>query len=194
MAWLLIPIAGEILLKLNLYNNFRQFLFIVPPLFIMAAISFDRLSLIIRSQSLALVLSAALLLPGVIAQVSLYPYQYVYYNGLVGWTEQVQGIYETDYWDTSLCQTAEYLDQTAPKGSSVALHDVILASLFRHCSRQNFTILVGGPGQLGVQPDYVVADARFPDNPNFAYFPNMPVVKSIGYGKLTFFFIRSSPK
>ncbi len=193
LLWFLVPVIGEIFLNLSLYNNFRQLLFVTPSLFILAAIAYDRLRKVIHAQKLMIALSVILLAPGIIAQVWLYPMQYIYYNALVGWTGNVQGQYETDYWDTSLCQAAQFLNKNAQLGSSVALHDTIQASLFRHCSRyNNFNVWEGNPDQFNAVPDYAVGVARY--STSQVYFSDLPVIKTISFGDLTFLQIRKAAK
>ncbi len=193
LLWFLVPVAGEIVLNLSLYNNFRQLLFVTPSLFIFAAVAYDRLRKVIRTEKLMIAISVILLAPGIIAQVWLYPMQYIYYNALVGWTGNVQGVYETDYWETSLCQAAQFLNKNAPLGSSVALHDTIQANLFRHCSRyNNFNVWEGNPDQFTAVPDYAVAIAK--DSTSQVYFSDLQVIKTIGFGNLTFIQIRKAEK
>jgi hypothetical protein len=68
----------------------------------------------------ALVLLAALL-PGIFAIINLHPYEYVYYNGLVGGTGGAYRRFEMEYWGTSYKEIAEHLNATAPSGSRIVV-------------------------------------------------------------------------
>jgi hypothetical protein len=75
----------------------------------------------IPNQSLSIPISTMLLLPGVIAIYQLHPYQYIYYNRLVGGIEGAAGRYHLDYWCTSMRQSASFLNEHAPPDSDIAV-------------------------------------------------------------------------
>jgi hypothetical protein len=81
-GWFAVPLAALVVGDAVLYDNFRQILFILPPVFLLAGIALDR----IRSPQLAIVLSGLCVLPGVLGIVRLFPYEYAYYNSFVGGT------------------------------------------------------------------------------------------------------------
>jgi hypothetical protein len=121
--WLLLPTAPLILRHAWFYDNFRQFLFITPAVFILAAFGLD----VVRDglgrvgrPRLWPVLIALLLLPGVIAIVRLHPYEYTYFNSLVGGTRGAFRRFELDYWATSYSAAIKRLNATLPAGSVVA--------------------------------------------------------------------------
>jgi hypothetical protein len=103
----------------TLYNNGRQLYFLLPPLFLVAALAFDRLfklPLPPVAKAGAVLLA---LLPGILAGFSLHPYEYVYYNSLVGGTRGAQGQFEMDYWATSYRELAWYANYTVAAGSRI---------------------------------------------------------------------------
>jgi hypothetical protein len=104
-----------------MYDNFRHFLFLVPPLFIFAGIGLDWIMGKIRPAPVNALLLLAALLPGLYWDVRLHPYQYVYYNQFVGGVGGAFRRYETDYWVTSYKEAAEYLNAHAPAGSQVVV-------------------------------------------------------------------------
>ena len=57
--------------------------------------------------------------PGLFASIKLHPYQYIYYNSLVGGVNGAARQYELDYWGTSFKEAAEYLNRNAPKDSQI---------------------------------------------------------------------------
>jgi hypothetical protein len=128
-----LPLLGLIVLNSPLYHNFRQVLFLIPPLFILAAFA---LELVFRSLSqtwLRVLLIGALALPGVYSTVKLYPYQYVYYDSLVGGLAGAIEHYETDYWRISLREMALELNEIAPSGSIIVVtHSAGLFARYAH--------------------------------------------------------------
>jgi hypothetical protein len=61
---------------------------------------------------------AALVAPGVLGILTLHPYEYTYFNSLVGGTDGASRRYETDYWCTSYREAMELIGATAPPGQS----------------------------------------------------------------------------
>ncbi len=117
--WLFAPIVAIVIIKPTIYDNFRHLLFVVPPIFIFSGIGmqiiFDR----IRSPLVNLLLIVLLISPGLYWIVNLHPYQYVYYNNIVGGVGGAFRNYEMDYWQTSYREAAEYLNSAAPPDASV---------------------------------------------------------------------------
>jgi hypothetical protein len=120
-AWLLVPIAGVVILQPTMYDNFRQFLFIVPPIFVFAALGFGFLADYLRKSVLRGFLLAVLVLPNIYSDINLHPYQYVYYNSLTGGIRGAFRKYEMDYWATSYREAANYLNKFAPENTSVVV-------------------------------------------------------------------------
>ena len=137
------PLVGFMVARPPTYDNFRQFLFIIPPLFLLAAVAietaFNRLKAHRQWQA---AFGLAVLLPGIVAGAWLHPYEYVYYNALIGWTGGIERSYENDYWFTSMCETAKYIDSVAPAGASVAFTDEGDEKLFQRCTSKKFVLLV----------------------------------------------------
>ena len=83
-----------------MYDGFRHFLFIVPPLFVLAGIALEVAFEWLKHSWLKIALVIILLFPGLWADVYLHPYQYTYYNQFVGGTGKAAYSYETDFWLT----------------------------------------------------------------------------------------------
>lgn len=116
-----LPLFGLILLNPTLYHNFRQALFIVPAMLMLAAFPLEfALSKFSRSW-VRVLLIAALAVPGVYSTVRLYPYEYVYYNSLVGGPAGAAYRYEMDYWRISLREVALELNEVAATGSIIVV-------------------------------------------------------------------------
>jgi hypothetical protein len=97
------PVLCEVVDRGPAFTGMRHFLFVVPPFAVLAGIGFDwMLSLLeTRRRRLAfgasIVISAALMWNAA-TLARLHPYQYLYYNLLVGGLSGASGRYATDYW------------------------------------------------------------------------------------------------
>jgi hypothetical protein len=96
------PVAAAAALRPVMYDAQRQFLFVLPPLCVLAAWGLDRLlreaALPRWARALAGGAVAALSLVTFRDMVALHPYQTVYFNRLSGGLPAAAGRYETDYW------------------------------------------------------------------------------------------------
>jgi hypothetical protein len=120
-AWLFIPLFLAILVQPPLYDNFRHFLFIVPPAFVIAGLGIAAVLDRLKSPAWKLVFLVAVLLPGVYWLFQLHPYQYVYYNALVGGPGGSFRRFETDYWALSYREATDYLNEVATPGARVVV-------------------------------------------------------------------------
>lgn len=116
--WFIAPFAWIVITKPTMYDNFRQFLFIMPPVFIFCALALDELFKRWADPKVRAAILVLAVLPGLIAGIRLHPYEYVYYNSLAG---NVAGRYETDYWATSFREAANYINQNAPQNAVVSI-------------------------------------------------------------------------
>lgn len=122
-VWFVLPALGIILMRVNLYNNFRQVFFLLPPLFLLAGLGLDWLFTYLRRPLARLALLVLLLLPGLYANIRLYPYQYVYYNQLVGGLRGAYRSFEMDYWNLAYREAQSYVNEAAEAGADVFVGD-----------------------------------------------------------------------
>ncbi|TAN50853.1 MAG: hypothetical protein EPN26_09665 [Rhodospirillales bacterium] len=107
----LFPLLMFVLMRPTAYNGLRHFLFVIPPLVVLAALALDRLWEALwrykheagRAFAVA-VMAAAVFQAWLMAE--LHPHQYIYYNSLVGGVPGAQGKWELDYWSNSLREAA----------------------------------------------------------------------------------------
>ncbi len=120
-----VPLLAFVILDPTVYNGVRHFLFVVPPLVIIAAIGWDYLFACIESRwrgyriGVGSVLMALLLWPAA-RMVQLHPYEYVSYNSVVGGVTGAAGRFELDYWDTSLAEASRQLSAHMAKAGHTA--------------------------------------------------------------------------
>ena len=110
ILWFIIPLLGFIILRSALYDNFRQIIFILPPVFWLAGVAFEK----IKNTKWQIALVTLCLIPGIVGIVRLHPYEYIYYNSFIGGMDGAQGRFELDYWGTSYREAAEYVNKIAP--------------------------------------------------------------------------------
>lgn len=172
LFWFALPIALHILLKSNAYDNFRQFLFILPPLFIFAGIGWELLLSKINNQALKLGTSVLLIIPGILGIFSLHPYQYIYYNSLTGGLRGAEGNFETDYWLTSYRETVNYINEVAPQNAQVLAWGA--GYNVRDNVRKDIIVFDFDTDELTETYNYAVITTRF--DKHLILFPNAPVV------------------
>jgi MFS family permease len=119
VVWFVLPVAVMILAGVNLYNNLRQEFFIFPPLFLMAGLGLDWLLRLVRRPAIQCLVIFLCVLPGLYANVTLYPYQYIYYNQLVGGISGAYRNYELDYWGLAIKDAQDYVNQNAGKAANI---------------------------------------------------------------------------
>jgi hypothetical protein len=119
LIWFFIPISILIITRRPIYDNFRQLLFLVPPIFLFCGIALDAIFHFARKWSIKMSILILLIYPGVYSGLYLHPYEYIYYNGFVGGVEGAFRKYETDYWMTSYRESAEYLNNAAEQNAKI---------------------------------------------------------------------------
>jgi 4-amino-4-deoxy-L-arabinose transferase-like glycosyltransferase len=121
--WFMLPVLGIIAIRMNLYNNFRQLFFILPPLFLIAGLGLDWLLALVRRRTFQAVLLFLAVLPGLYANITLYPYQYLYYNQLTGGLRGAYREYELDYWNLAFREAQTYINQNAKENANIYAGD-----------------------------------------------------------------------
>lgn len=104
------PLAYAILRKSMVYDSWRHFLFIYPPMIVLAALAWDNLLDNAQSALRKLLLSVVLFLflfEPLGWMIRNHPHEYVYFNSLTGGLRGAYGRYETDYWGNCLRPASE---------------------------------------------------------------------------------------
>jgi 4-amino-4-deoxy-L-arabinose transferase-like glycosyltransferase len=154
------PMFGLILLNSPLYHNFRQTLFLIPAMFMLAAFALELVFSKMPEIWARVLLIGLVALPGVYSSVRLYPYEYVYYNSLVGGPAGARNRYELDYWRISLREAALQLNELAPQEATIIV--TRSAGLFARYARRDLIIdkVINSILDLNSGYDYVVQLAR----------------------------------
>jgi hypothetical protein len=126
---IIVPLASEVLFHGPAFTGMRHFLFVLPPLAILAGVGFSELvdALEMKGRRLAagaIALVAACFLWEGATLVRLHPYENLSYNALVGGLEGAFRRYDMDYWFNSMpeaihlleayLRTEKPLDETQP--------------------------------------------------------------------------------
>ncbi len=171
LVWFALPLVGFIVTRSPLYDNFRQIFFILPPLFLMAGVVFEK----IKRPVLQIALIALMVLPGVIDGVRLHPYEYIYYNRFVGGEQGAFRKFEMDYWGTSYREAADWLNANAPANATIWAEGP--AHLLGMYLRPDLKLYSSYEVERADHYDYVVALTRY--NLDLTSYPNTKVIHTI---------------
>ena len=152
MLWFLLPLLAFIIFKVALYDNFRQILFIIPPIFLIAGVAFEK----IKNAKWQIALIVLCFVPNIFGIVKLHPYEYVYYNVFAG---DITARFENDYWVTSYREAAEYVNAVASPNAAIWVEGP--AQLFSLFAREDLKIFSSGEIERAEHYDYVIATTRY---------------------------------
>lgn len=155
LLWFVIPLLAFIFMRVALYDNFRQILFILPPIFLMAGVAFEAIKNV-KWQVALIVLS---LLPGMIGILTLHPYEYIYYNQFVGGVDGARDRFEMDYWAISYREAADYVNSVASPNANIWVEGP--AQLFSLFAREDLKVYSTGEAERAESYEYVVTIARY---------------------------------
>jgi hypothetical protein len=125
------PLLCEVISHGPAFTGMRHFLFVIPALATLAGIGLDAAATALATRgrlvaSGALAVVTACLLSGAVTLVRLHPYEYLFYNTVVGGLEGASRRYDLDYWFSSmpeaLNQLEAYLRRTEPADASGPSH------------------------------------------------------------------------
>jgi dolichyl-phosphate-mannose-protein mannosyltransferase len=112
---LVFPVACEVIDRGPAFTGMRHFLFVVPLAAVLAGIGLDWLIGVLQMRQRWAAGCVAAVTAGLMAYnaallVQLHPYQYLYYNPLVGGLPGAAGRYVTDYWVAIMPEAVEQLE------------------------------------------------------------------------------------
>ena len=115
----LFPVCYGIYKESYLYNGWRHFLFVYAPVVILSAIGFEMILRSLKGKIANYIVYGILALGiGKVAlwQTQNHPFEYMYFNEIVGGTAGAAGDYETDYWCQTPKKAIEWLAQNELTG------------------------------------------------------------------------------
>jgi hypothetical protein len=158
ITWFLIPLLAVIYLTHTWYDNFRQLLFLMPPVFLSAGLVLDQVFEYIKPTLARILILVVLIAPGIYSVMKLHPYEYVYFNSFTGGVNGAYRNYELDYWDVSYRDAALYLNQIAPKGANVIVFGP--ERIFAGFSRPDLKVVFEPDIKNDIIYDYAVITTR----------------------------------
>ncbi len=189
LFWSFFPLTYSIIIRPNIYDGLRHFLFIIPAISIIIGYGSASLLNITGNSSLKKFLAITVVLFQLYPLkdiVALHPYQSSYFNAIVGGVATAQHNYESDYWVSSYKEAAEWINQkhlTSDREKSTVLlaankHSKICFDNYVDKGITVHTIFAKGiKTPLPDAIDYYVSTTRFDLDKNF---PNSPIIKTIG--------------
>jgi hypothetical protein len=178
-----------------LYDGLRQFLFLIPPMILLAVYGFvQTMSYLASRKWQALRLGMAGVAVVTLASyvlvakdmIELSPFEYTYFSPVVGGLPGAQGRFDTDYWATCSRQATEWLVQNYRRYTSSATPSVKAAPY------QSVIAPFLSPAfhEEDSHPNFYIATIR----DNFALdFPTYQVIHTVGVEGVPFCVVKVSP-
>jgi len=182
--WLGLPILAVVITQPAMYDNFRHFLFITPPIFFCAGLGLQFLQERTKRVSWKAFWLLLAIFPGVYWLIALHPYQYVYYNTLTGGLPGAFRQYEMDYWTSSYREATMLINEKAPDKARIlvwgpehivktyARQDLVIEKYRKENTKSN------------ASADFAIISSR--NNKDLTLFPDADLLWSTGRGGAIF--------
>lgn len=190
LLWFVIPMAYVILRKPAMYDGFRHFLFILPPVFIFSGVAFEKLAELIKGNLAKIVLVTTILAFGVAPSIQLHPYEYAYYNSFSGGMDGVFRQYETEYWLTCYKEAIESFNEQAPPNAAIFIkREPYIAAYY---ARPDITVYDYRTDlKYARAGDFVLINSR--SNEDVKTLKDAPIFLKVGRSGATFCVIKQIP-
>jgi hypothetical protein len=147
-----LPLVIAMVKRPALYNGIRHFIFVIPPMTVLAGVAFARgmnwLGENRRSwQPAALAVFAFGLLLPLGEMIRLHPYQYTHFNHIAGTVRTADNYFMLDYWGLALKQASDELREQLTERQEVPPHN------------RKWKVAVCGPqrpAQVALGPDFTI--------------------------------------
>jgi hypothetical protein len=174
LLWFVIPFVALVVFRVPLYDNFRQVLFILPPVFLLGGAAIEKL----KDMNWQIAAITICLIPSAVGILNLHPIEYIYYNSFIGGVEGAHGRFELDYWGTSYRYAAVYVNREASPNAAIWVEGP--AQLFEEFAREDLKIYSWHEEDRADSYEYVVALNRY-DLDKKSY-PDAEIVRTIAIG------------
>jgi hypothetical protein len=190
VSWLLIPVAYALIARPPLYDGMRHFLFVLPPAFAIAAAGLEFLLFRVPRHWARLTLIGLIMMPGTAGIVRLHPYEYTYFNSLIGGTGGAFRHYETEYWLTCYKESVERFNQLELEPVRLFVHRE--AAVAAPYAAMNVSVRDERSSKEQIQAgDFILVNTR--TNEDLHTFRDAPEVLTVGRAGATFCIIKSVP-
>jgi hypothetical protein len=119
LLWVGVPLIVLIGLKTSGYE-FRHFLFMLPPLLLVAGIGLELIGERVRGWARAL-LFVVVIAPGLVGIAQLHPYEHIYFNTFAGGVSGADGLYQLDRECLSYREATAFVNRIARPGAVVVV-------------------------------------------------------------------------
>jgi hypothetical protein len=123
------------------------------------------------------------LFPGVISIVQNHPFQYVYYNQLVGGTQKAFRHYEMEYLFTGLIQVMDHLNEELPEGARLLMVEGPVHIVKKYARND---LVVFGSDEIAPDQfagfDFAIMGSRW--DADLRYYPEAPVIYTVTLGEI----------
>lgn len=190
LLWFLIPLAYVLLRRPSMYDGYRHFLFILPPIFIFTGFAFEKLFELIKNSYLQILSITLILSFGILPIIQLHPYQYAYYNSYIGGVGGAFRNYETEYWLTCYREAVLELNQITNEPINLFVRrEPYIAAYY---ANDNITIRDFRTEQKQMQTgDYYLVNTR--SNEDLRFMRDVPALITIERQGATFCVIKQVP-
>ncbi len=118
---IIFPVVYVMIRNSTIYDGMRHFLFILPPIAVISALALNHFCETARRKRSQFAIWSVILIStlfSLLPMIRLHPYQYVYFNPLIGGLSGADGLFETEYWGTAKREAVEelmaYIDNEYP--------------------------------------------------------------------------------
>ncbi len=128
LASLIINLAIYFITKPVVYDGFRHMLYLLPQIVLLAVCGYIYLGPKVKKYARFLILVNIILI--LISYIQLHPYQYIYFNELIGGLKGAYGQLEIDYWMASNKEAALWLKNNIAKKTKKNIKVAICGNIF----------------------------------------------------------------
>ncbi|MGB9672518.1 MAG: hypothetical protein ACPL3P_00115 [Anaerolineales bacterium] len=177
ILWFVLPVLAILIKRPPLYDNFRQILFLIPPIFLLIGIPIEWFIQRYSHKFIYLFILFLTIFPGIVGYLQLHPYEYAYYNTFVGGVAGAADNFETEYWKTSFRQAIEYINTIAPPKARILIWGATF--LVKEYAREDLIIAskTGNNYRKNLGYDYVIVSYR--NNKDEQIFPTSPIIYTV---------------
>lgn len=175
LGTIVFPVVYVMVLQPQIHNGIRHILFMLPPLAVTAAAGVDRLLGFLQNRSPRHGALFGLFLIGAVVLLvernwRLHPYQYLYFNALVGGPAGAFGRYELDYWCLANREALARRDEWAPArpGHRYRIHMTGLPEVNRRFLPEDMLVVpFGEPADFFISTTTMLTHELIPGEPVF---------------------------
>ena len=155
---ILINFLGYLIIKPVIYNGLRHFLYLIPIIVLISLISIIEIFQIVNKKSKIFSVLLVVLITSLAGftfrdKLKLYPYEYIYFNEMVGGLPKALGMFDTEYWGASYKESAIWVRDNLNVQEKIKVYPCNVSFAVDYYSHKKFDI-VGTKSEA----DYIICD------------------------------------